>query len=156
MTHYLDDFLCVGPPSSNLCGVLLATVQHLTERFGIPLAVDKMEGPTSSIKFLGIEIDSWAMECRLPDNKLHALKEEVRLTSGKHKIQLRELQWLLGKLNFACQIMPMGRVFCLRLSAATTGVSSPRHFIQLNREHRADLVWHEFLVLCCLQLNVFL
>lgn len=46
---------------------------------------------TSVIKFLGIEIDSWAMECHLPDDKLDGLKEEVRLASEKHKIQLREL-----------------------------------------------------------------
>lgn len=30
--HYLDDFLCVGPPSSNVC--LLSTLQHITGRFG--------------------------------------------------------------------------------------------------------------------------
>lgn len=40
--HYLDDFLCVGPPSSKLCGILLATVQDLAERFGIPLAARQL------------------------------------------------------------------------------------------------------------------
>lgn len=45
------------------------------------LAEDKTEGPTSSIKFLGIEIDSQAMECCLPDDKLYALKDEVCLAS---------------------------------------------------------------------------
>lgn len=59
--RYLDDFLCVGPPSSRLCGVLLATVQHIAERFGVPLAADKTEGPAEVIKFLGIEIDSRAI-----------------------------------------------------------------------------------------------
>lgn len=86
-------------------------LRYLAERFGIPLAADKTEGPTSSIKFLGIVIDSQAMECHLPEDKLLSLKEEVRLVFGKHKIQLRELQSLLGKLNFACRIMLMGRVF---------------------------------------------
>lgn len=118
--HYLNDFLCVYSPSSKLCGILLATVQDLAERFGTPLVADKTEGPTSVIKFLGIEIDSRAMECHLADDKLDGLKEEVRLASGKHKIQLRELQSLLGKLNFACHIIPMGRVFCCRLNAAAT------------------------------------
>lgn len=70
-----------------------------------------MEGPTSLIRFLGIGIDSQAMEYHLPDEKLLALKEAVSLVFGKHKIQLRELQSLLGKLNFACRVMPMGRVF---------------------------------------------
>lgn len=74
--HYLDDLLCVGPPSSNLCGILLATI-HVAERFGIPLASDKMEGPISTISSLGIVISSVAMECCLPEDKLLALQAEI-------------------------------------------------------------------------------
>lgn len=144
--HYLDDFLCVGPAGSNVCAVLLGTLQHIADRFGVPLAPEKTEGPTSTIVFLGIEIDSMGMECRLPVDKLENLKAEVRGTIGKRKVQLRQLQSLLGKLNFACRIMPMGRAFCRRLSAATAGVTAPTHFVTLNKEHREDLeVWHEFL-----------
>lgn len=136
--HYLDDFLCVGPPSSNLCGILLAKVRHLAKRFGIPLAADKTEGPMSSIKSLGIVIDSQAMECRLPDDKLLSLKEEVRLMSGKRKIKLREVQSLLGKLNFAD-----GQFFAGGYWKPWWGYV---HLVRLNRKHRADLrVWQVFL-----------
>ena len=144
--HYLDDFLCVGPPASNGCAILLATLQHVAGSFGIPLAPDKTEGPTTVLSFLGIVVDSEAMECRLPEDKLGALRAEIEGVLGLRKIQLRSLQSLLGKLNFACRIMPMGRVFCRRLSAATSGVKLPTHFVRLNREHRDDLrLWHGFL-----------
>lgn len=144
--HYLDDFLCVGPAGSNICAVLLGTLQHLADRFGVPLASEKTEGPTALITFLGIEIDSIRMECRLPRDKLEKLKEEVRGTIGVRKLQLRQLQSLLGKLNFACRIIPMGRIFCRRLAAATAGVRAPTHFVSLSREHREDLrVWKQFL-----------
>lgn len=102
MVHYLDDFLCVGPPGSNICAVLLGTLQHIAERFGVPLAPEKTEGPKSSIVFLGIEVDSLGMECRLPVDKLESLKAEVREITDRRKVQLRQLQSLLGKLNFAC------------------------------------------------------
>ncbi|KAM3936678.1 uncharacterized protein RB166_018784 [Leptodactylus fuscus] len=86
------------------------------------------------------------MECRLPEDKLLALRREVDCAAGLRKITLRDLQSLLGKLNFACRIMPMGRVFCRRLAGATSGVSSPRHFLRLTRDHRDDLeVWARFL-----------
>lgn len=144
--HYLDDFLCVGPPASKTCALLLATLQHMAGTFGIPLARDKTEGPTTVLSFLGIVIDSEAMECRLPEDKLVALRREIRTTVALRKIQLRGLQSLLGKLNFACRIIPMGRVFCRRLSAATAGIRSPHHFIRMTSEHRADLkVWDNFL-----------
>ncbi|XP_040211442.1 uncharacterized protein LOC120942272 [Rana temporaria] len=144
--HYLDDFLCIGPAGSKVCAVLLATLEHIAERFGVPLAPDKTEGPRSVIQFLGIVIDSEAMECRLPADKLEGLKEEVRGMIGMRKVQLRALQSLLGKLNFACRILPMGRIFCRRLAASTAGVRLPNHYVRLVKEHREDLwVWHSFL-----------
>lgn len=96
--------------------------------------------------FLGITIDSVAMECRLPGDKLLALRREVTHLAGKQKVRLRELHSLLGKLNFACRIILMGRIFCRQLSLATAGVSGPRHFICLSKDLRADLkVWDVFL-----------
>lgn len=39
--HYMDDFLCVGPASSRICAVLLATLEHIANRFSIRLAPAK-------------------------------------------------------------------------------------------------------------------
>ncbi|XP_072286680.1 uncharacterized protein [Pyxicephalus adspersus] len=75
--HYLDDFLCIGPANSSVCRVLLGSLQYIAERFGIPLVADKTEGPVSALAFLGIVIDTEAMECRLPEEKLRGLVEEV-------------------------------------------------------------------------------
>lgn len=55
------------------------------------------------------------------------------------KVQVRALQFLLGKMNFACRIMPIGRTFSCRLAAATAGVSVPHHFVRLGGELRGDL-----------------
>ena len=37
---------------------------------GVPIEESKLEGPASALTFLGIEIDSLAMELRLPADKL--------------------------------------------------------------------------------------
>ncbi|XP_066431505.1 uncharacterized protein [Eleutherodactylus coqui] len=144
--HYLDDFLCVGPGGSPVCANLLGTLQWVAKRFGVPLAPEKTEGPTTCLSFLGITIDSEAMECRLPEEKLRNLQEELGAARVAKKITLKGLQSLLGKLNFACRIMPMGRVFSRRLAAATAGIRAPHHFIRLGVSHKADLaVWSAFL-----------
>lgn len=70
-----------------------------------------MEGPTTMITFLGILIDSERMESRLHEDKVADLRQVVLKTRQAKKIRLRELQSLLGKLHFACRIVPMGRVF---------------------------------------------
>lgn len=38
------------------------------------------------------------------------------------KIHLRDLQSMLGKMNFACSIIPNGRLFYLWLAMAAAGV----------------------------------
>lgn len=87
-----------------------------------------------------------AMECRLPEDKLVALCREVSMVGKKRKLRLKELQCVLGKLNFACRFIPMGRIFCKRLAAATARVRVPNHFIRVTRELQADLkVWGAFL-----------
>ena len=42
---------------------------------GVPLAAHTSVGPTTGITFLGIEIDTLAMELRLPRDKLNRLKD---------------------------------------------------------------------------------
>lgn len=144
--HYLDDFLFVSPGGSGRCKYLLDSFRFLMERFGVPLSVEKTEGPQTVISFLGIEIDSINMVFRLPADKLEKLLGLVNGFCAVRKVTLRQMQSLLGLLVFACRIMPMGRVFSRRLSLATRGVSRPGHFIRLTRSLKADLaVWRDFL-----------
>lgn len=60
------------------------------------------------LRFLSIVLDSNAMECHLPEDKLVALKMKLHGILGLRKIQLRMLQSLLGKLSFAWRIIPIG------------------------------------------------
>ena len=55
--HYLDDFLLLGPPRQPACHQALSTTLALCEELGFPVAPEKTEGPTTSLTFLGIEID---------------------------------------------------------------------------------------------------
>lgn len=64
--------------------------------FGVPLAADKTEGPVTELCFLGIVIDSMAMECRLPLDKLADLKGTVSAAmQSKKKFSFRSynLSW---------------------------------------------------------------
>ncbi|KAM4771085.1 uncharacterized protein WCC33_002900 [Rhinophrynus dorsalis] len=66
---------------------------------------------------------------------------------AREKITLREMQGLLGLLNFASRVIPMGRIFSRRLERATVGVRCPLHKIRITRQLREDLkVWEAFLI----------
>ena len=73
LLQYLDDFLLMAPPQSSQCQDNLLIVQHICSLLGIPLALENVEGPTDSLTFLGITLDTKRMEARLPSEKLNRI-----------------------------------------------------------------------------------
>ena len=69
LLHYLDNFLTVGPPNSNICQQNLDTIKQVCDILGVPLALEKVEGPATSLSFLGITFDTVTMEAKLPPEK---------------------------------------------------------------------------------------
>ena len=70
MIHYLDDFLVTGAPGTSKCSIALGTMLDVFRRLGFPLAIEKLEGPTPCLEFLGFELDSQTMEVCLSMVKL--------------------------------------------------------------------------------------
>ena len=68
--YYLDDFLTMGPANSTICQRNFAIIQTVCKKLGIPLALEKLEGPSQSLTFLGIELDTICMEAQLPEDKM--------------------------------------------------------------------------------------
>jgi len=68
--HYLDDFLTMGHSGSSTCVHNLATIKETCSILGIPLALEKVRGPSHCLTFLGITLDTQEMVARLPEDKL--------------------------------------------------------------------------------------
>lgn len=81
--HYLDDFVTAGAPRSEECErskhIMMATCQQL----GFPVALEKCDGPTTCLTFLGIERDTVGMQLRLPKEKQERLQELVAKWAGR-------------------------------------------------------------------------
>ena len=75
--HYLDDFLVYSEIGSGE-GVPLQKALDQCSRLGVPIATHKMEGPSTTITFLGIELDTVTRTLHLPTEKLAWLQKEVR------------------------------------------------------------------------------
>ena len=122
--HVLDDFLFVGPCP---CLTTLKKFIHMSEDIGISIKVDKTVYPTTTLTFLELEIDTFTMELRLPEDKLIKLREKLIYFKKRKKVTLKELQSLIGLLNFACAVVKTGRAFLRRLIDLTIGLRSPGH-----------------------------
>lgn len=59
---------------------------------------------------------------------------------------LRELQALLGHLDFACGVIIPRRAFCRHLYTTTVGACRPHHFVRVTKELREELqLWRTLL-----------
>ncbi|KAL5509653.1 hypothetical protein EMCRGX_G005053 [Ephydatia muelleri] len=67
------------------------TMLRVCEKLGIPVALDKLEGPATTITFLGITIDTTLQQLRLPPDKLQEMTLMSKFWLGKHKTTKRDL-----------------------------------------------------------------
>ena len=139
--HYLDDFLVIGPPNSLECQTGLNTMLSICKSLGVPLADEKIEGPSTCLSFLGIELDSTTMQARLPQDKLTRLRQELATWQVKKSCTRKELEHLVGVLQFACKVVPQGRPFVRRMINLLCVPKEPYHHVRLNKEFRSDLLW---------------
>ena len=123
--HYLDDFLFVGKAGASDCDISLSIFLQICQELGVQIAIDKTVQSTTTLVYLGIEFDTINMVMRLPQDKLAALKQLITSTLDCKKVELRQLQSLIGSLNFTCRVVASGRAFCRRLINATIGVNKP-------------------------------
>lgn len=99
------------------------------------------------MSFAGIELDTLKVEARLPPDKLVKCRTLIEDFFGRKKVTLKEMQSLIGLLNFTCSVIVPGRTFLRRLINLTVGIRRPSYFIRLPREVKADLriQWLEIL-----------
>ena len=140
--HYLDDFIVLGPPNSEVCAHSLCMVREVAERLGISLA-EKCEGPCTALTFLGIHIDTVQMTLSLPAEKLVRIQEELERWSGKkfRWCRRQELELLIGLLHHAARVVRPGRSFLYRLISLLRGRHDDVKYIRLKAEARTDILW---------------
>ncbi|XP_053403684.1 uncharacterized protein LOC123554801 [Mercenaria mercenaria] len=148
LIHYLDDFLG-GEKGYESCKSLMLLFETIMNKLGVPLADEKTEGPLKVIVFLGLELDSDKMEIRIPIVKIDEVIQKIEFILSKNSVTLREMQSLIGSLNFCCRAIVVGRPFCRRLINSTCGVKRPFHHVRLNKGIKLDLeMWLRFFRNC--------
>ncbi|KAG1936323.1 proline and serine-rich protein 1-like [Pimephales promelas] len=145
LIHLLDDFLIISPPDAIPAAHFL-TVQNVFSELGIPIAQEKTMGPTTSIEFLGINLDSVQFQASLPKEKIDRIILVSSTLIDRSNCSKRELLSLLGHLNFAMRIIPQGRPFILHLLSLASSVNALEDLISISQTCRDELrLWITFL-----------
>lgn len=152
LIHYIDDYLLVCGPDMAAALQKLRSLLWLFCWLGLPVAMDKLDGPATLIVYLGVELDTVAMQARLPRARLDAILTALGQWSTQQRCTARELQSLIGVLSFATKVVRPGRMFLRRmldLLRISKRIDSPRKgsgrshapSIRLTEGFRADLQW---------------
>ena len=137
----------MGPPQSQVCQRNADTFTSLCKDLGVPLATDKLEGPTTSLSFLGVILDTCRMEIRLPTNR-QALQDarDAKSLALKEKATKREILSLVGTLQHATKVVRQGKTFVSQMYLMAAKLKKIHFITRLNKAFRSDLFWwHVFL-----------
>jgi hypothetical protein len=94
----------------------------------------------------GNEINTVSMQARLPQEKLIRAQDLLSSFLQRRSVKLRDMQSLIGLLNFMCRVIVPGRPFLRRLINSTLGVLQPHHHVSLSAGAKADMkAWLLFL-----------
>ena len=144
LIHLLDDFFTVEVPGSG--GRALSVVLQVFARLGIPVNGKKVEGPATTLEFLGIVLDTVRMEARLSVEKIEQLRLLLVSFESKKRCTQRELLSVVGSLSFACKVVVPGRSFLSRLIARAYMVRELFHSVRITACIRKDFkLWLRFL-----------
>jgi len=141
VSHYLDDFLCIFPPDTDLIEQSKAFDAAL-QQMGFQKAPDK-DAAGTCVMHLGFLIDSDAMEVRLPRNKVTRARAMIKEILASKSITANRSEAILGFLSHCCQAIPLGRPF-LRSVYSLYRVTRKRHrFVRTRIPSKAkkDLLW---------------
>ena len=141
LLHYLDDFFTVGPPGTDICHKNMQHMLSLCSRVNAAVKPEKVEGPTTLLTFLGVLLDTVTMQASITQERKAEIVQALLKLRGKRTCTKKLLLSVIGKLAFACKVVPPGRIFLRRLIDLSTTVGPIHHNVTINQEARKDIQW---------------
>ena len=139
--QYLDDFITMGAADSPECKCNLDIMMAACKDLGFSLNPKKIVQPTTCLEFLGIILDTEAMEMRISDERLNDIIQELLQWQCKCKVTKRQLLSLIGKLIFVCRVVRAGRTFLQHLIELAKTAKCLHHKITLTPPAQLDIAW---------------
>ena len=145
--NYLDD-LASAEIGKNAT-FAFQTVQSILQKCGIEEAKNKASPPSTSTTFVGVLFNTETMTIEITPERLCELRALLTTWLNKELASLKEVQSLLGKLNFVAACVRPGRIFISRmLKWLKVLYRKERKFHNIPLYVKKDIFWwHSFLPL---------
>ena len=138
VANYVDDFMGLDTPqriwsSYNALGNLLRDI-------GATESLAKAVPPTYLIEFLGVLFDLKNHTISVTEDRMEDICEELHKWRDKVTCTRRELESLLGKLQFISNCVRLGRILVLRLRNQLSGMPVTG-LVKVTAEMSKDVEW---------------
>lgn len=120
VSNFVDDFMGIELLSEVFQAY--GTLKRLLKDLGVSEAVDKAVPPSYTVEFLGILFNLLDLTMAIPDEKVEEIKEELEHWMCKQLSTRKQLESVLGKLQFAATCVRQGRVFVARIIVELKGM----------------------------------
>jgi len=140
--NLIDDFLTIFPCSATFSEAPNRYEGDFNQIYS-DLGFRVKEEPNEEghcIRFLGIEINTEAMEARLLHDKHEKATALVNSTVAHHSVTHRNFETTVGFLLFASKVVPASCPFLCRLYDALTA-TSPTHNIRVSSDIKKVVSW---------------
>ena len=111
---YLDDF-GGAEKTCEEAEEALRVLQGIMRELGLEEAAHKICRPATKMTWLGLEYDAVAMTIAIPQVKMEEIMEVLKGWQGRIRATRRDMQRLLGLLQFVASVSPPTRVFTNRM-----------------------------------------
>ena len=111
----------------------------LIQALGLPLNKDKVQGPTTCMEIMGIEVDVVKRTLAIGEKKLQEIIHKCEAFEGKQEVHKTELQSLLGKLLYVSKIIRPARGFLNRM--LNTLRRAQQKVVHLDEGFHKELAW---------------
>lgn len=139
---YLDDFLIAHQDPFLLHKQVQMSLKILYDLGWCVNWEKSITTPQKCLTYLGIQWRTWDNLKSYPKEKIHTLVKKIQQTLNQSKVKLKEVQSLVGLLNFASFVVPLGRLHHRHLLRfMNTLINKPTKKIILPEMVQAELKW---------------
>ena len=122
---FLDDFLTLAESPTRLSLHTDMLIQ-LLQRLGFKINWEKSSLiPQQRLEYLGVFLDLQALSLSLPQSKVESIVASCRALRAQAMDSRRSLECLIGHLNFAAPLFPLGRLYLLPIIRWMNSHTSP-------------------------------
>lgn len=127
----------------------MALLCTIFKRLNIPMLMKKTVGPTTSLEYIGVILDSEEIEARFPQDKIERICSFVSDFLNRSSVIYSQLLKFLGHFKFAAIMVLPGRVFTSLLINLSTSVKNLHYYVTQASKEDLSMWLHFFTRMEC-------